>query len=465
MQKNSPTPSAAKSSKPISAAYSYYALVVFSLLNLLNYVDRFIFSALIPNIKADMHFTDAQIGYMGSAFTIVYTIFSPLYGYLADRRGRTSLISSGVAIWSIATAAAGLAQNYWQMLIARAAVGIGEASYATISPGFLSDYFDRSKRGIAFGIFFTAVPLGQALGYILAGKLSPPDVLGWRYTFFVVGIPGLLMALAAHFLREPERGKLDQIEQENVSEKVETTPSTDNSLLSSYKILIKTYPYIIATLGYSALTFALGSLSYWGLELLVSNKGIEKEIASVKLGLYVTFGGLLGTLMGGWIGDKLLKWFKGGYFLVCAFSALLSSIPLTVVLSSSNPNTIFTAIFITVFLFFLGNGPVNATVVNSVPPHVRATAVATTILSIHVLGDAISQPLVGIISTWITKQGYVPTFITPITNLLGLQANQSLAIAMLITPVALAISGLLFLLGLLDGIDFKKKTRLVVKNN
>ncbi|MBK7996005.1 MAG: MFS transporter [Blastocatellia bacterium] len=458
MQKNSSTPSPASSSKPISAAYSYYALVIFSLLNLLNYVDRFIFSALIPNIKADMHFTDAQIGYMGSAFTIVYTIFSPLYGYLADRRARTSLISSGVAIWSIATAAAGLAQNYWQMLIARAAVGIGEASYATISPGFLSDYFDRSKRGIAFGIFFTAVPLGQALGYILAGKLSPPDVLGWRYTFFVVGIPGLLMALAAHFLREPERGKLDQVEQEKPLEKTDSNSSSpaNDSLLSSYKILIKTYPYIIATLGYSALTFALGSLSYWGLELLVSNKGIEKEIASVKLGLYVTFGGLLGTLMGGWIGDKLLKWFKGGYFLVCAFSALLSSIPLTIVLSSSNPDTIFTAIFITVFLFFLGNGPVNAIVVNSVPPHVRATAVATTILSIHVLGDAISQPLVGIISTWITKQGYVPAFITPVTNLLGLGANQSLAIAMLITPIALAISGLLFFLGLVDRENFKK---------
>jgi MFS transporter, Spinster family, sphingosine-1-phosphate transporter len=456
MQKHSSTPSPANSSKPISAAYSYYALVVFSLLNLLNYVDRFIFSALIPNIKADMQFTDAQIGYMGSAFTIVYTIFSPLYGYLADRRARTSLISSGVAIWSIATAAAGLAQNYWQMLIARAAVGIGEASYATISPGFLSDYFDRSKRGIAFGIFFTAVPLGQALGYILAGKLSPPEVLGWRYTFFVVGIPGLLMAVAAHFLREPERGKLDHVEQpQPVSD---SGSPENNSLLSSYKILIKTYPYVVASLGYSALTFALGALSYWGLELLVSNKGIEKELASVKLGLYVTFGGLLGTLMGGWIGDKLLKWFKGGYFLVCAFSAFLSSIPLTIVLSSSNPDIIFTAIFITVFLFFLGNGPVNAIVVNSVPPHVRATAVATTILSIHVLGDAISQPLVGIISTWITKQGYVPAFITPVTNLLGLQANQSLAIAMLITPVALAISGLLFLLGLMDGVNFKKKS-------
>ncbi|KAF0250168.1 MAG: sugar phosphate permease, partial [bacterium] len=191
MQNDAQSPDSNKTNKPISTAYSYYALAIFSILNLLNYVDRFIFSALIPNIKADMKFTDEQIGYLGSAFTIVYTIFSPLYGYLADRRARAGLVSSGVVIWSIATAGGGIAQTYWQMLIARAAVGIGEASYATISPGFLSDYFERSKRAVAFGIFFTAVPLGQAFGYILAGTLSPPEVLGWRYTLFVVGIPGL----------------------------------------------------------------------------------------------------------------------------------------------------------------------------------------------------------------------------------------------------------------------------------
>lgn len=429
---------------PISAAYSYYALAVFSILNLLNYVDRFIFSALIPNIKSDMKFTDEQIGYLGSAFTIVYTIFSPLYGYLADRRARAGLVSSGVAIWSIATAAGGVAQTYWHMLLARAAVGIGEASYATISPGFLSDYFKPNKRAIAFGIFFTAVPLGQAFGYILAGTLSPPEVLGWRHTLFVVGIPGLFMAVAAHFLREPERGKLDAAPTHSHS----LTP-TSGSLIDSYKLLAKNYYYIIATLGYSAVTFALGALSYWGLEMLVSSKGMEKGPASVKLGIYVTLGGLIGSLLGGWLGDRLLKRIKGGYFLICGTSAALSAIPLTITLSSPDPNIFFPAIFVTVFLFFLGNGPVNAIIVSVVPANIRATAVATTILAIHVLGDALSQPLVGIISTWITKQGAIPNSIAPLAELLGLGVKQSLAIGMLITPVALVAAGLFFSLGLL----------------
>jgi MFS family permease len=451
MQNDVKTSEKTKTTTSVSSFYSYYALVVFSILNLLNYVDRFIFSALIPSIKTDMKFTDEQIGYLGSAFTIVYTIFSPLYGYLADRRARGGLVSSGVAIWSIATAASGVAQSYWHMLIARAAVGIGEASYATISPGFLSDYFERNKRGFAFGIFFSAIPLGQALGYILAGLLSPPEVLGWRHTLFVVGIPGIFMAVAAHFLREPERGKYDVDDAEKVTsvDKSQSLSPSSGSLIESYKLLAKNYYYIVATLGYSAVTFALGALSYWGLEMLVSSKGMEKGEASVKLGIYVTLGGLIGSLFGGWLGDRLVKKVKSGYYIICGSSAALSAIPLTITLSSPDPSVFFPAIFVTVFLFFLGNAPVNAIIVSVVPANIRATAVATTILAIHVLGDAVSQPLVGIISTSITKQNEIPSLMAPFAVMLGLGVKQSLAIGMLITPVALVIAGGFYLLGLI----------------
>lgn len=451
MQNDINPPISTTTTKDISSAYSYYALAVFSILNLLNYVDRFIFSALIPNIKADMKFTDEQIGYLGSAFTIIYTVFSPLYGYLADRRARGGLVSSGVVIWSIATAAGGFAQTYWHMLIARAAVGIGEASYATISPGFLSDYFERNKRGFAFGIFFAAIPLGQALGYILAGVLSPTKVLGWRYTLLVVGIPGIFMAVAAHFLREPERGKFDVDEAHNHS------ISPKGSLIETYKILATNYYYVVATLGYSAVTFALGALSYWGLEMLVSSKGMEKGEASVKLGIYVTLGGLIGSLMGGWLGDRLIKKIKGGYYIICGVSAALSAIPLTITLSSPDPKVFFPAIFVTVFLFFLGNAPVNAIIVSVVPASIRATAVATTILAIHVLGDAVSQPLVGIISTSITKQGEIPSLFAPIVSTLGLTTKQSLAIAMLITPISLVLAGAFYMLGLIRAEKVEKK--------
>lgn len=431
--------------KPISAAYSYYALTILTLLNLLNYVDRFIFAALVPYIKEDLHFTDAEIGTFSSAFTIVYTILSPVFGYLADRRGRVGIIAFGIGIWSLATALGGVARNFWQMFLARAAVGVGEASYATISPGFLSDYFDRRRRGFAFGVFFAAVPMGQALGFILGGKLAAPDMLGWRHTFFVVGVPGLLMALIAYFMREPERGKMDE---EGGAHTHGSFTSSEGSLLAGYKSLFNNRTYLIATLAYAAIAFALGILSFWAPTLLVEDKGLLKDVANVKLGIYVTLGGLLGTLAGGWLGDLLLRWTKGGYFLVCGVSSILSAVPLLVILGTQRQEIYFPAMFVCVVLLFLGNGPVNAIIVNSVAPGLRATAVATTILLIHFLGDALSVPLVGWLSTRLEEHQQIPAIIAPITNTLGLTADKHLSVAMLITPIALLVGGILFLSGM-----------------
>ena len=142
---------------PQPVSYAYFVLVVLSLLNLLNYLDRFIFAALIPYIKQDTGYTDQQLGWVGSAFTIVYTVCSPLFGYLGDRYRRGRLIALGIAIWSLATAAAGVAANFVQLLVSRAAVGIGEANYATIAPGLLADFFPRQRRSMIMSIFFAVM--------------------------------------------------------------------------------------------------------------------------------------------------------------------------------------------------------------------------------------------------------------------------------------------------------------------
>lgn len=428
--------------KNISPLYSYYALTILTLLNLLNYVDRFIFAALIPYIERDFHFTDEQFGLIGGAFTVIYTILSPIYGYFADRRQRTSLISSGIAIWSLATALGGLAQNYWQLFLARASVGIGEASYVTISPGFLSDYFDRNRRGIAFGVFFAAVPIGQALGFILGAKLGDPEVLGWRHTLYVVGFPGLVLATMAHFLREPVRGAHD--------DPVET-PQQRLSLLKGYEALALNPTFLIATMAYAAMTFSLGILSFWAPKLLVTDKGMSETVAVEKLGIYVTVGGILGTLLGGWLGDLLARSFRQGYFLLCALSAALSSVPLVIAISASDESRVFPMVLLAVLLLFMSNGPVNAIIVNSVAPNLRSTAMATTILAIHFLGDAFSIPLVGSISTGIAKRvasgvpiGYG---LESVVSFLNLTMQQSLSIAMLVSPVAVIVSAVFFFLG------------------
>jgi MFS transporter, Spinster family, sphingosine-1-phosphate transporter len=448
------TPQAA-TYKPISTAYSYYALIILSMLNLLNYVDRSIFGALVPYIEKEFHFTDDQFGTIGSAFTVVYTILSPVYGYFADRRRRTSLISSGIAIWSLATALGGLAQGFWQLFAARTVVGVGEASYATISPGFLSDYFEPRRRGVAFGIFFAAVPVGQALGFFLGGQLGDADMLGWRHTLYLVGIPGLAMALLAHFLREPERGKMDLLADggpEKTAIHSHGSIGTTGSIVEGYKALAKNYPYVVATLGYSAMTFTFGILLFWGPKLLVTDKHLPANIANVKLGIYMTLGGLLGTVAGGWIGDLFARRLKGGYFLLCGLSAILGAVPLIVVIATRSADLLFPAIFVTAIFLLLGNGPVNAIIVNSVAPGLRSTAMATTILAIHFLGDAISIKLVGTISTWIAERFTagqpVPGIFGPFAGMLGLTGEESLSVAMLIAPVALLVAGLLFFLGL-----------------
>src|SRR5262245_56653066 len=194
---------------PERLSYAYGVLMILSLLNLLNYVDRFIFAALLPYIKQDTGYTDQQLGWVGSAFTIVYTVCSPAFGYLGDRYRRGRLIACGITLWSLATAAAEVAANFAQLLVSRAAVGIGEANYATIAPGLLADFFPKQRRHMVMSLFFAAIPLGTAIGYVLGGYLGSPDRLGWRHTFYLVALPGLLTALAAYTIREPQRGVMD----------------------------------------------------------------------------------------------------------------------------------------------------------------------------------------------------------------------------------------------------------------
>src|SRR5215510_11748503 len=195
---------------PARASYAYYALAVLTILNLLNYIDRYIFGALIPYIKPDTGYSDQQLGVVGSAFTIVYTVCSPLFGYLGDRYRRGRLIAVGIAIWSLATAAGGAAASFAQLLLARSVVGVGEADYATIAPGLLSDFFVKAKRGLVMSVFFATLPDGTAMGYLAGGYFGSPERLGWRHTLYLVGLPGLLTALAAFTIREPKRGAMDE---------------------------------------------------------------------------------------------------------------------------------------------------------------------------------------------------------------------------------------------------------------
>ena len=188
--------------------YSYYALSLLLAVNLLNYVDRQIIYAVFPLIKDAFTLTDTSLGFLGSAFMVCYMLSAPALGWLGDRTSRVKLASAGLAFWSVATSLSGLAARYHSLLLARVSVGIGEASFGTVSPGLLSDYFPKEKRGRILSYFYLAIPVGSAFGYLLGGILG--EKFGWQAAFLIVGLPGVLLAIPVWLLHEPERGATEE---------------------------------------------------------------------------------------------------------------------------------------------------------------------------------------------------------------------------------------------------------------
>ena len=193
----------------VTARLAARGLAVLTLINLFNYLDRFVVASLVESLRdSELRLTDTQSGALMTGFIVVYMVASPFFGVLGDKGSRPRLLALGVFVWSLATAAAGLAKSFASLFAARAAVGIGEAAYGTIAPSLLADYFSKEKRGRVYAIFFCAIPIGSALGYIVGGYADTH--LGWRSAFFVAGLPGLLLAFLALTLPDPPRGASDE---------------------------------------------------------------------------------------------------------------------------------------------------------------------------------------------------------------------------------------------------------------
>jgi MFS transporter, Spinster family, sphingosine-1-phosphate transporter len=399
--------SASPSPSTNTARAARFALVVLTLINLFNYLDRWIVPPLFESIKhSELGLSDTQLGFLMSGFLVVYTFTAPVFGALADRRARNRLLAVGVGLWSIATALAGIAHSYGGLVVARAAVGVGEASYGTIAPALLADYYPRETRGRAFAVFFAAIPIGAALGYIVGGLVD--HYFGWRQAFFVAGIPGIILALLALRLYDPPRGSQDP-------DHPHRTPS------GAYRALLRNRPYRLTVLGYAAYTFAIGALASWMPSFLERVRGLPKAQATVQFGAVVVVTGFLGTYLGGWFGDRLLRVTHHAYLWLSGIVTLIAA-PLTLVaLAAAQPRFYWPAIILAELCLFASTGPVNSEIVNVVSPYIRATAVAVSIFTIHFLGDVGSPSIVGAISD-----------------------ARSLGQAVLIIPAAVLLSGVIW---------------------
>ncbi len=363
-------------------------LVFLAGVNLLNYIDRQILYAVFPPIQSELRLSDTQLGLLASAFMWVYLSTAPVFGFLADRWNRPRLVGLGVGLWSLATAYSGVARSFRELLLGRAIVGVGEASYGSIAPAMLSDGYPSDQRGRVLAIFSMAIPVGSGLGYLRGGLLERS--LGWRPAFFVVGIPGLLLTWGASRLSDPPRGVQDGAGGSG--------PAVHTPSLADYLTLFRTRSYLLNCLAMTSMTFAVGGLAAWVPSYLVRVRGMGLAEANLVFGLLTLVSGIGGTLLGGWLGDRLLRRVPAAYFLVSGIGLALSVPCAAAVILMHDRTWVLAAIFLAEVLIFLNTGPLNASIAAVSRPEVRATAYAANIFIIHALGDAISPAILGILA-------------------------------------------------------------------
>lgn len=464
------------------------ALILLLLINLFNYIDRYVLSAVLPKLEAEFLADDpnakTKLGALTTAFMVAYMVIAPVFGWLGDRANRWFLVGVGVILWSLATGASGLAVGYLMMLLTRCFVGIGEGAYGPVAPGIISDLYPVKQRGQMLAWFYMAIPVGSALGFTLGGVVAA-TAWGWRGAFLIAVLPGILLGLYALRMTEPPRGLTDQ-----------ASPSRPRTW-KDYRVLLRTRSYVLNTLGMTAMTFVLGGVATWmptyvyeregrfslnerALEKFTDRASPSEELlgklrraaygevqshreftlamgeilSSEEKGLYldklmesaetpeslglssintifggiVVVSGLVATLLGGLAGDKLRDRFPGSYFLVSG-AGMLIAFPLFLAVLKSPFPLAWVFMFVAVFFLFFNTGPTNTILANVTHPSIRATAFALNILVIHALGDAISPTILGAIAdrSSLGQAFFYASFLIPVSGLLWLWGARYLA--------------------------------------
>jgi len=371
------------------------AFVLLLALNILCYLDRYILAAVEPDIRQAFFSPEdpdamAKTGSLATAFLLSYMVLSPLFGWLADRHSRWAIIAVGAGIWSLATTGSGWAPTFGILLLSRILVGAGEAAYGPAAPTLLADLFPVERRGMILAWFFAAIPFGSAIGYLFGGTVG--SAFGWRAPFHFAAVPGLILAGLCLLMKD-----------QRPASQAAQRPS-----MKDYRGLLRIRSYLFNVGAQTAMTFAIGGMSFWAPAYFFNERG-QADLAHVNLvfGGITAVAGLVATIFGGWLGDRLARRFSGAYFYVSAGGMLLAFPSTLAMLYAPFPQA-WVFCFFAVFFLFFNIGPANTAIANVTKPAVRATAFAVIIFVIHAFGDAISPPLIGAIADrWNLKTGFI----------------------------------------------------------
>lgn len=376
-------------SRQSSRTGAHISLGLLVTLNLFNFVDRYILAAVEPSIRATFFSSNDPnamwwSGILSTAFVVSYMISAPALGWLADRYSRWVIIGGGAIVWSFATAASGLAGSIAALFIARMCVGVGEGAYNSAAPAVISDAFPLKRRSTMLSVFFAAIPIGTALGYLLGGLINIH--LGWRTAFYIVSVPGLVLGGICLFRKDSRifdaRGPT-------------YAASTSSDYMKALASLIKTPSYGFNVAAQTAMAFALGGLAYWMPAYLQFRH--QPTSAIEVLGILIGTAGLTSTLAGGFLADRLRVRVRGSDLLISGFGMLVGFPFIAAMLYTPFPYA-WILLFAASFFIFFNTGPANSAMANVSLPAIRAMAFGLSIFVMHALGDAIAPPLLGLVA-------------------------------------------------------------------
>ena len=403
-----------------SARYPLYVFWVLFIISMLNSVDRYVLTGAAGVVGRELHLGLDQIGYLSSAFVLLFTVSVLPFGLLTDRIKRKDVVALAVGIWSLATSFTVFANNFLTLFVSRAVVGVGEAGYSPSSQALLSDYFRQKWRGRVMGWWAVSGQVGLLIGVILGGVVAGLYPGAWHLAFLVAGVPGLLLALIAWRLREPRRNEADEeletLTSHASAQEAETAGETylaekPRTVFAQYRHLIRNKTLIVLTVMQIFSYFVLGGTVTY-LSIFMQQKdtfGLTSAQAGYFTGFAVVVSASAGVILGGYIADWWMRSYPGARVMVSGLGFLLSAPTYTaaVLIAVYSHNLAWYTLFFVLSAMFLNfnAGPTAAAMQEVVPTMLRGSAVAISLFLAHILGDAFSSPLIGILARGLDPTG------------------------------------------------------------